>query len=94
VIRPVRRPHYVRSGPQNARQHISFGRGIHSCPVHAGAGRNPRRAQSGYWIDHRHPDQRGHSWPGNDRATNTSDVHSAWLTELHLEFTRYEGLGR
>ena len=77
---------------KNARQHISFGRGIHSCPGAPLARAETRVASSDCSTartDIRISEQ--HHGPANDRRYQYVPTYILrGLTELHLEFSRYE----
>ena len=86
---PVRGPHHFDPARKNARQHISFGRGIHSCPG-APLARAETRVALERLLDRTSDIQisEEHHGPANDRRYQYVPTYILrGLTELHLEFT-------
>src|SRR5262249_61902514 len=82
-------PHSSDPAPKNARQHLAFGRGIHSCP-----GAPLARAETRVGIERlldRTADIRiseAHHGPANDRRYKYIPTYILrGLTELYMEFT-------
>ena len=86
-VRATRR----RSTPSaaNARQHLAFGRGIHTCPGARSPGPRPGSASSGCWTAPPTSGSReAHHGPAGARRYRYMPTYILrGLTELHLEFT-------